>query len=564
MKKALIAIGIGKTTDDLEPLRGATDDARSIAAWAATQDFDTTLLIDEDQPVRAGDVFDAVMKYVETNTYSQLVVYFSGHGILKSPECELWLMSGAPRNPNEVINVISSCMNARSCGMKHVVFISDACRSQPETQKLHYLGAGCTIFPFIDFQRERPDLDVYYATLPGNPALEAPNPEDSKRNGGIFTRCMLNALEGNVGDVLHDLNIEGALSRVVHGVPLKVWLATAVPQAASAHSIVLRQEPDIRIESRPESYLARFAPNHAPSAPYAHVSRETSTLADSREIRRRLLPSRGRVLQHATPNQVNSALADCMTASWGALALSSDIDLAVIGGMPKNVVCVEGELNLRSAGDMVVGNFSPSGSHEWRQHSAFLRFGTGQLVPLSLYAGYITTVAFDGDLVLSINYVAKSNGLPKTLDFVGDAELNVMRLDFCSLARAGRLSSTSPPVIAFLKDPVKFQRADPVFAAFVAYALARAGRQAEWNLIAEQLHTVGTVLPLDALLFSELRDSNNSEQSQALLTPLLTEGWMLLDTFGRKVSGQAEFLRHHLVSSLWATISVAGARLMGL
>src|SRR5262249_36100436 len=124
----------------------------------------------------------------------RLVVYFSGHGFLVGTS-EFWLLSRAPSNPNEAINVAGSVEAARDCGIPHVVFISDACRSTTDSLGTQSVR-GYQIFPGQRVIRDpRAEVDRFYATLPGDPALEVPVAKSAPAYEGIYTSCLLSAFE---------------------------------------------------------------------------------------------------------------------------------------------------------------------------------------------------------------------------------------------------------------------------------------------------------------------------------------------------------------------------------
>lgn len=68
---------------------------------------------------------------MELTTVQQLIVYFSGHGVNMS-RGELWLLTGAPDDPNAAVNIARSVELARTCGIRHVAMVSDACRTAAE------------------------------------------------------------------------------------------------------------------------------------------------------------------------------------------------------------------------------------------------------------------------------------------------------------------------------------------------------------------------------------------------------------------------------------------------
>jgi hypothetical protein len=70
----------------------------------------------------------------------------TGHGILLAPGTEYWLLSGAPQNPNEAVNLLRSAEDARNASIPHVIFFSDACRSTVPGAPLNGVVGG-SIFP---------------------------------------------------------------------------------------------------------------------------------------------------------------------------------------------------------------------------------------------------------------------------------------------------------------------------------------------------------------------------------------------------------------------------------
>jgi len=70
------------------------------------------------------------------------------------------------------VNVPGSIWLARNVGIPHVVVISDACRSRPNTSRLSQVQGG-VIFPNESPRTPRPAVDVFYAALPGDPHLRS-------------------------------------------------------------------------------------------------------------------------------------------------------------------------------------------------------------------------------------------------------------------------------------------------------------------------------------------------------------------------------------------------------
>src|SRR3954454_2466788 len=155
-----IAIAIGVNTPrSPAPLKGAVPDAVAFAKWAEKQGFDEIkIFTDAAGPVRFADIFTEVERVVEARTYSQVVIYFAGHGF-QIARSEVWLLSGAPNNPNEAISVEASTWAARQSGLINVVLISDACRSIPKGLQNSNVDGG-SIFPNLELHKGSPQAEV--------------------------------------------------------------------------------------------------------------------------------------------------------------------------------------------------------------------------------------------------------------------------------------------------------------------------------------------------------------------------------------------------------------------
>ncbi|MEZ5706367.1 MAG: caspase family protein [Burkholderiaceae bacterium] len=264
----MVAVGVDRTSGtDFPPLNAAAASAAAMAAWGRTQGFEVEELTDANGcDVTLAELFNRVRKIVDKRVYEQLVIYFSGHGLLLAPDSEAWLLSQAPVNPNEAVNVTQCIRLARVCGIPHVVFVSDACRSMPATYGVAMVTPG-SVFPSASPQADAPEVDTFYAALPGNPAYELPPDQAVPSYRALLTHCLLQALQGQPSSLIRQVDRDGSIIHVVASRELKRHLLKAVPTAARAASIHLTQSPDIRVESELPRYLAEVAPPHdfAPS-----------------------------------------------------------------------------------------------------------------------------------------------------------------------------------------------------------------------------------------------------------------------------------------------------------
>lgn len=105
------------------------------------------------------DIGAFIKTIVDIQSYDQLLIYFSGHGLWKNRN-EFWLLSGAPQDADAAISLEESASLAKDCGIASVILISDACRSLPKTKQQESVR-GSVIFPNEEIQRQyRQDRQV--------------------------------------------------------------------------------------------------------------------------------------------------------------------------------------------------------------------------------------------------------------------------------------------------------------------------------------------------------------------------------------------------------------------
>lgn len=197
--KNVISIGINNA-NGLTPLGAAVSGAVEFDNWAKSQGYTTTLFTDlQNKAVSQNDIFTEINRIIEEKTCEQLIIFFSGHGILRSPNQEVWLLSNAKINPNESINLTCSIDYARTTGIPYIVFISDACRILPN--EFQFTGNGSVIFPICDDRNEECAIDVLYGTRPGSPANEYSSQSNAKKFG-LFTESILEILNGQYPELI--------------------------------------------------------------------------------------------------------------------------------------------------------------------------------------------------------------------------------------------------------------------------------------------------------------------------------------------------------------------------
>lgn len=264
-RRAAVVIGVDRT-GGLAPLAGAAKGAVEVGQWLAAEGYDVTVKTDADGgKVTFTDVFDAVQAYLTRGGVDALVIYFAGHGYF-SVGTEIWLLSGAPANPNEAIHLEQSKIAASNgSGVRNVVFIADTCRSVPITLEANSVRGG-SIFPMRTLPVQT-DVDTLYATLPGDVAVEVAEDKARRDYNGLFTSVLTTLhAEGVAADQLATIEGDGGPVTVLPNRHLRKLLPERFAQEVDRLKAMISQTPALKIESDVPFYIARAGPKAPPPA----------------------------------------------------------------------------------------------------------------------------------------------------------------------------------------------------------------------------------------------------------------------------------------------------------
>lgn len=276
LKRAAVLIGVKKTGGSLPELYAVGSGIQMMAAWALSQRSsgmqEVIVLSDANdqhgeatlsgarQEVRAFDVKQVITQLVDSGL-EQLIVYFAGHGANVRYN-ELWLLSRAPEDANDAVNVKGSIEIAKRCGVPHIIFIADACRTAAATLQAQVVE-GSLVFPSYPAPRKQSKVDVFYATVVGRPALELKDPVIAQQKFvAVYTKSLADGLNG--GAPLEKV-IDGKRDvQVIRSWPLQRYLERTVPEELMRLNapITLEQAPDAEIMSPPECWVSQ--PNVEP------------------------------------------------------------------------------------------------------------------------------------------------------------------------------------------------------------------------------------------------------------------------------------------------------------
>lgn len=572
MNRCAVVIGVNKT-GDLPVLHAAASGAREFASWATTQGIEVTLLTDDNGSVSLGNVKTAIRNYVQQRTFSQLIVFFSGHGVLRAPDYELWLLSGAPDDPDDAVNVPGSIWLARNVGIPHVVVISDACRSRPNTSRLSQVQGG-VIFPNESPRAPRPAVDVFYAALPGDPALEVSAKDATENYRGLFTDCILKGLNGSVPDLIVNIGHSHLNEEkwVVPSWELKPYLEQEVPDAAASVHIKLQQEPDIRVESHPPNYLAEFTrpssitiprterPAGAEEVTFRHVLR---SLKDDQYFQGHIqdgsLPPNTRAI--AERSDMAGAINRLM-AVRGRESFETRTGFSVVGTVVERAVVTA------SACDV----FEENGAYQIRVHndaderkarSALLQIKGGFGIPLAVLPGYIGTVVVEGGRVVTVTYLP-SRHTPKYAEYEYVADEIEKRRAFVAVAARNGSFRVEGGLEAM--EGARYLRTlkaiDPTLGLYSAYAYAQAGDLEGIASVFEYMSREPEPVLFDVAMLTNKLDVRSRAGSRpfkvAPFCPMLTQGWALVDANEVWLPAVVRRARENLRPGLWTTFGKRG------
>jgi hypothetical protein len=576
--RGAVIVGVDRTGGGLPMLRGAAADAEKVEEWLSSEGFETVLLTDTKAGVRGGgrvmrtDIDDTVNHFVERGVLQQLVIYFAGHG-LNNFNTEIWLLSGAPSASNEAINLARNIELARDCGIRNVVFVSDACRSNPPPGPFRRVEGGA-IFPNLRGPPgPRGRVDRLLPTAPNAAAFEVDEPIDEiVQRSGIFTKELLAAHGFPASQTPQIASLEslvrvddsvGAGVRVIDLARLGAHLEERVPVAAAERLIAWPQQPECIVETPPlEKHLGRALFPDPQIDADSNLPLETNRAGGRRG---------GSTLGFSEDSPANNLRATLQLRLGQSTAIIKRADRSE-------------NLNFRTGVQLTgeravwVGS-SGLTAERLEEHPDFHRIylradqsagtvaielagGTGAII--AAFEGYIASLKIVGGRVTNVSYI------PSHLDgrWLNEPEqwqqLAGLRAAVSAQVKHGvfRLSGEDPMSFA---DRIRTLKAiDPTLGIYAAYAYQQAGELEGIHSVAKYMREdLRGFLPFDvALLGSAPGTGAPFHDPIAPFCPMLMQGWPLLRNRFETLPGNLERLQKYLVPALWTTIDPDGMKII--
>lgn len=560
MTRAVVLIGVSKT-GRLPLLRGVERSLDAMAAWAKAQGIadDHILRISDNGgkvAVTASQILDNIDTLAGLGTISQLIVYFSGHGIVNGRE-EYWLLTHAPRDSNAAVNLEGSAAAARHGAFPHVVLISDACRTQAP-DLLNARVNGSDIFPNVKDAAVERSIDIFFATSLGAPALEVRvATEKGPEYHAVFSNALVDALSGRVRHVIDH--------GFVRPYPLKKHLPALVRAELEAKqlSILVSQTPDARITSDQEvAWVAKVDdPEIAiqrPRGEWLGPLPPPLAVPNREAVARKLIAEAIRGTSRprsgaATPGVPLVALelaneAELRQKSQAKLRVPAEASVLVQGKALKAAFT-------RQAADGTVSHESVLLRGSSQPPELLIEFDDGSSVLLPVLSDFAAVMCFDGDRLDDVSFVQS--------DSYGDPELRELRSVIAAATARGLFTLEGDEgALALAMRMQRSKARDPVLAVYAAYAYHELGRL---DRIRDMRRYMRDQLGVDLFDLALLgRDLVNETGAANVLpsAPLLAQGWAFVAALGGPRVEHLLALRPHVNSSVWSHYSPRGTALL--
>lgn len=603
MSRVAIVIGVNKP-GVLAPLKGAVSDAKAFADWLKKQDFEVKTFTDDVGAVTFADVRAEINRVVRAQTYTQIVIYFAGHGF-QSGGSEVWLLSGAPEDDAEAISIDASVVLARESGLGSVVFISDACRSiAKEMQSGRVFGRS--VFPNLPLNAAtRPDIDRLFATLPSRVAVEAAEATDKARRGGVFTREFMKCYLDPPAEIVQRVPKETG-PEVVTNRKLKGRIRVLVEDAAFNELPQAGQLPEFILESE-DAYVGRVERGVAAGEMKFSLPGLGSITGLAKEIgsmmhefarpgergarrkvarRSREAPSVVALAQEAIA--VASQTGEVAAAAAAARDTGHDTEISdaiTRYGADVSVHHFETRTGFSVTGAAVVKAVSPTfpaenlGSQLVRLQpeqagapsaSVLIVFDNGNGVVLPGLRGYIGHVFVEGGVVANVNYVPSDNSGPRWDDYQRvQPKVEALRASVAAAAGLG-VFYVAPRQAQDFADKIRELKVfDPTLGLHAAYAYAGAGVDQEIRSVANYMKAdLGCELFDVAMLARrgvrprEAASTPPNDVPILPFCPMLRQGWALLAVRDAEVPAAVRAARDWLLPGLWTTFGPDGVALL--
>jgi hypothetical protein len=599
LNRAAVVIGVDRTGGQT-PLESAAAGARDLASFLREEGFDVKCLTDDSTPVTADDVVEAIESFVTLPPrYHLLVVYFSGHGYWQA-RSDVWLLSGAPVKSREAVNLRTAEDGAKYSGIPNIVFISDACRSIPNSRS-GALVEGTPIFPNYDEITRTTKIDFFKATTESLPAYEV---SVGGKAQSVLTTALLSAFHAPEAKMVREV-VDGANKLyVVPNRCLEEYLPRKVNEILESVDPNLSQNLDIDVPSSDDIYIGRARnfppapkadarppmpppPPRSPAPARAAESGPPGPVDASKSITIPVLPGDESVADVISRSLSASPVLAAGTAisSMSTVNAQTQLDAKarmpfsaidhfetgmgiVVTGLPlarvetalQETIYGTPQVQLLSKGD---GQSKPGVIRLGSQQalSVLLQTADGRCAIIAALPGFIAHAVFNDTGLANVSYVPSSNQWRWPLYLQKRAELDNLRAMVSVAVDQGIFKLHSSSEANTLADRIRIDKSiDPTLGLYAAHALYQAGNDDELASVLQYMRGDLATDLFDVRLLAQRQFTMPDTYLRVVpVSPMLSQTWSFLAARGVRLQKPLQMASRYLCGSLWTTFEPEAA-----
>ncbi len=573
-RRAAVVIGVDKCRN-LVKLNAAASGAHKFANWLESEGFEVKRFIDgvdeQGDPIKVmvNSIYESIEDLIARGIFEQLVVYFSGHGFLNN-YTEYWMLSDAPVNPNQAINLRQSEFNARRQGIRNVVFIADTCRSTPDSLSASSVSGG-SIFPASELSSPvSAEVDIFYAAQPGDPALEVGVAQAAGSYYGIFTESFLHAFRAPKNDMVttNDNGDEVILNR-----NLRNWLQSDVDRRAQQISLARSQIPESQVESLEYIGLVRREANaevdlpdrpttFSDSAGLVFSERGYNVLA-STELINRPDVQKAQIQESKKTTDFYLAVSRIDDGEKSApKSFETQTGLFVFGADVEEVAGNDDIARVEIASNKGPGAIRVDPRH-WQPVSVAIRFSDGSGTVVAALPGYIGTVIVDDGRVVNVSYS------PSGLDAAGDSQAARLAELRQLVAASARFGTFQIPGVGDERrsradsfgDKIRMLKGiDPTLGIYAAYAYFEAQQISDVHSVMSFMDNDISGRVFDVAMLADVLTNTQIDRDSGIapFCPMLSQGWNFVSIARITLPDAVHSASRHIRPALWTTFESPG------
>ena len=578
-------------TGVLDTLTAAANGAILFDKWLSSQrtmgvEVSSTCLTDQEKgsSVTYRNVVDAVKVIVDQRACDTLFLYFCGHGVMRNPYEEHFLLSDVKDYETEAINLQETIADAKHCGIAHVVIVYDACRSSAEGD-LRRIGGKSVVRRKDKMQRGH--VDVFMACGPDESAYLIPRAKQA-----FFTGILLDILNAEPPEIIEEYRPQS-----IHLIPsrrLEKLLYRVVPKLAGSTNPPFDQMPNIDAPSDPPECFAIVRPPHVGAG-----ALESRTVLESRteeeeppsptpllasdvvkwHAERLFSGGLGKVQMPEELSRIEDTTgfnnAAMMTyKAQGREGFETHTGFTVIGGVVKRAWTT----GQRSRDALFEPDYYDPGimhlrvgEPPWDVHhgTAIIEFQEGGGVVLGIMPGYVGTVVINDGAIAALAYAPSRDALLYGGYKYEEQALKDRRAFATAAASVAQIQS--PEGLMFAEYVRLGKGYDPSLGILAAYAYYLADDQEnvrsvfQWMsntpVTYDQQPPFPAAVPFDEMLLAGVLNSARPPGGVASCCPLFSFGWSLLDRLEVNLPDRIREAGRHRRAGLWAAFDAEGINL---